>query len=56
METPKKPSPRKTRAAAAKAKAGVNIEDASAVTPVKAVGGTPRKVASSVSRSARKVK
>lgn len=57
--TKKGPSPRKTRSAAA-AKAGTRIESASAaVTPVKpsATGtATPRKVASSVSRSARKPK
>lgn len=55
-ETPKKPSPRKTRAAAAKAKAGSAIDEANAATPVKSASATPRKVASSVSRSARKVK
>lgn len=49
-EKVKSPSPRKTRSAAA-AKASAAIE--SAATPVK---GTPKKTASSVSRSARKVK
>lgn len=53
-ETPKKPSPRKTRAAAAKAN---GIAESAASTPVKAVSaGTPRKVASSVTRSVRKTK
>ncbi|SPO23086.1 related to UTP30 - subunit of U3-containing 90S pre-ribosome [Ustilago trichophora] len=55
-ETPKKPSPRKTRAAAAKAKAGITIDEASASTPVKSVTATPKKIASSLSRSARKPK
>lgn len=56
--TVKTPSPRKTRAKAAAAKAGNAVEAASAVaTPVKTPAkATPRKVASSVSRSARKVK
>lgn len=60
VATPSKkdPSPRKTRATAAKAKAKANlsIQDAAASTPVKIAANTPKKVASSVSRSARKVK
>lgn len=54
--TPKKPSPRKTRAAAAKAQA---IDQAATpTTPVKSTSAsaTPRKSASSLTRSARKAK
>ncbi|SPO24784.1 related to UTP30 - subunit of U3-containing 90S pre-ribosome [Ustilago trichophora] len=55
-DTPKKPSPRKTRAAAAKVKAGL-MDESSISTPVKnASTATPKKIASTVSRSARKTK
>ncbi|KAJ1028694.1 hypothetical protein NDA16_001860 [Ustilago loliicola] len=54
-ETPKKDaSPRKTRAST---KAGLAVQNASASTPVKTPSsGTPRKSASSLNRSARKLK
>ncbi|EST07574.1 Ribosomal protein L1/ribosomal biogenesis protein [Kalmanozyma brasiliensis GHG001] len=52
----KTPSPRKTRAAAA-AKANIAVEAAATATPSKTPAkGTPKKIASSVSRSARNVK
>ncbi|SNX83289.1 related to UTP30 - subunit of U3-containing 90S pre-ribosome [Melanopsichium pennsylvanicum] len=57
--TPKKPSPRKTRSSAAVAKAANAINEVNASTPVKTTSAhaTPsKKVASSVTRSARKVK
>lgn len=54
--TPKKISPRKTRSAAARVKAADSISASAPTTPVKSMAGTPRKVASSVSKSARKAR